>query len=349
MTHIEPSNLALFWAGVIAVAILVYVILDGFDLGVGVLFGTTRQARLRSQMIAAISPFWDGNETWLVVIGASLYAAFPVAYAVFMPAFYIPVLLLLLGLIFRGVAFEFRNRSARGLWDVGFFVGSTIVAFVQGAAVGAMIRGIPVVNHQYAGGSFEWLRPLPVLCGIGLVLGYALLGAGWLILKSEGALQVWAWKRLPWLAGAALAVVCAAFFVALGDRDRISGALHERTWGLVFPFIGLLAIYFLFLSLRLRPQALPFAMTVLFFVASFLTLAVMFWPYMIPYEITVANAAAPEASLSFLFWGAGVFVLPAIAIYTAAVYWLFRGKVRSGYDAAFSGDSEMGHRSSRVV
>ena len=331
MTHIEPSNLALFWAGVIAVAIMVYVILDGFDLGVGVLFGTTRQARLRSQMIAAISPFWDGNETWLVVIGASLYAAFPVAYAVFMPAFYIPVLLLLLGLIFRGVAFEFRNRSARGLWDVGFFVGSTIVAFVQGAAVGAMIRGIPVVNHQYAGGPFEWLRPLPVLCGIGLVLGYVLLGAGWLILKSEGALQVWAWKRLPWLAGAALAVVCAAFFVALGDRDRISGALHERTWGLVFPFIGLLAIYFLFLSLRLRPQALPFAMTVLFFVAAFLTLAVMFWPYMIPYEITVANAAAPEASLSFLFWGAGLFVLPVIAIYTATVYWLFRGKLRIGY------------------
>jgi cytochrome bd ubiquinol oxidase subunit II len=148
-----------------------------------------------------------------------------------------------------------------------------------------------------------------------------------------------------WLAGAALAVVCSAFFIALGDRDRISGALHERTWGLVFPFIGLLAIYFLFLSLRLRPQALPFAMTVLFFVAAFLTLAVMFWPYMIPYEITVANAAAPEASLSFLFWGAGVFVLPAIAIYTAAVYWLFRGKVRSGYEAACSSDSEMGHRS----
>ena len=261
MTTLEPSNLALFWAGVIAVAILVYVILDGFDLGVGVLFGTTRQALLRSQMLAAISPFWDGNETWLVVIGASLFAAFPVVYAVFMPAFYISVLLLLLGLIFRGVAFEFRSRSARGLWDVGFFIGSTVVAFVQGAAVGTMIRGIPVVNHQYAGGSFEWLRPLPMLCGIGLVLGYALLGAGWLILKTEGALQDWAWKRIPWLAGAALAVVCVAFFVALGDRDRIGGALHERTWGLVFPFIGLLAIYFLFLSLRLRPQALPFAMT----------------------------------------------------------------------------------------
>jgi cytochrome bd ubiquinol oxidase subunit II len=126
-----------------------------------------------------------------------------------------------------------------------------------------MIRGIPVVNNQYAGDSFEWLRPLPIVCGIDLVLGYTLLGAGWLILRSEGALQAWAWKRIPWLAGAALAEVCAAFIIALGDRDRISGALHERTWGLVFPFIGLLAIYFIFLSLRLRPQALPFTMTLL--------------------------------------------------------------------------------------
>jgi cytochrome d ubiquinol oxidase subunit II len=166
-----------------------------------------------------------------------------------------------------------------------------------------------------------------MLCGIGLVLGYALLGAGWLILKSEGALQDWAWKRIPWLAGAA----CAAYIIALGGRDRISGALHEHMWGLVFPFIGFLAIYFIFLSVRLRPKALPFTMTVLFIVAAILTLAVMFWPYMIPYEITVANAAAPESSLSFLFWGAGPFVLPAIAINTATVYRLFGGKLRSGY------------------
>jgi cytochrome bd ubiquinol oxidase subunit II len=253
MTHIEPSSMALFWAGVIAVAIMVYMILDGFDLGVGVLFGTTRRAPLRSQMVAAISPFWNGNETWLVVVGASLFAAFPVVYTVFLSAFYIPVLLLLLALIFRGVAFEFRNRGAAGgLWDWGFFIGSTVAAFVQGATAGAMIRGIPVVNNQYAGDSFEWLRLLPMVCGIGLVLGYALLGAGWLILKSEGALQDWAWKRIPWLAGAALAVVCVAFIIVLGDRDRISGALHERKWGLVFPFIGLLAIYFIFLSLRRR-------------------------------------------------------------------------------------------------
>src|SRR6516162_5513335 len=154
MIEAEPSSLALFWAGVIAVAIMVYVILDGFDLGIGILFGVPENEARRDGMIATIAPFWDGNETWLIVIGASLFAAFPTAYAVFLPAFYIPVLLLLFGLIFRGVAFEFRYRGQRKFWDGAFFVGSIVAAFVQGAAVGAMIRGIPVADGQYVGGSF---------------------------------------------------------------------------------------------------------------------------------------------------------------------------------------------------
>ena len=193
----EPSSLALFWAGVIVVAILVYVILDGFDLGVGILFGVAENEARRDAMLATISPFWDGNETWLVVIGASLFAAFPMVYSIFLPAFYIPVLLMLFGLIFRGVAFEFRYRGARKFWDGGFFLGSIVVAFVQGAAVGAMIRGIPVADGQYAGSPFIWLAPLPVLTGIGLVLGYALLGAGWLVMKSESELREWARERIP--------------------------------------------------------------------------------------------------------------------------------------------------------
>jgi cytochrome bd ubiquinol oxidase subunit II len=332
MSAVEPSNLALFWAGIIVVAILVYVILDGFDLGVGILFGTTDEAPLRDEMMAAISPFWDGNETWLVIIGASLFAAFPVVYAVFLPAFYIPVLLLLFGLIFRGVAFEFRHAGGGALWDRGFFVGSAVAAFVQGAAVGAMIRGIPVVDNQYAGGAFEWLRPLPVLTGIGLVLGYALLGAGWLTLKSEGVLRDWAWRRIPWLAGAVLVVLAVAIAAAFIERARMMGSLYlGRPWGLVFPVIGLVAMYGIFVSVRRRRDGWPFALTAVFFVAALLSLAVMFWPYMIPYTITVGNAAAPEKSLSFLFWGAGVFILPVIAIYTGLVYWLFRGKLRKGY------------------
>jgi cytochrome d ubiquinol oxidase subunit II len=341
-TTVEPSSLALFWAAVIAMAIMIYVILDGFDLGVGILFGTTKSEPLRHEMMAAISPFWDGNETWLVVVGASLFAAFPVVYAVFLPAFYLPVLLLLLGLIFRGVAFEFRYRGkAGGLWDWGFFIGSALVAFVQGAAVGAMIRGIHVVNNQYAGGPFEWLRAFPVVCGIGLALGYALLGAGWLVLKSEGPLLDWAWRRIPWLSGATTLTLGVAFFIALGDRDRIGGMLHDRSWGLVFPLIGLAAMAGEFASVRRRREAWPFVCTVLFFVSAFLTLAVMFWPFMIPYEITIGSAAAPEASLSFLFWGAGLFVLPVILIYTGTVYWLFRGKLRPSdrYDGQNAADA----------
>ena len=327
MIAAEPSSLALFWVGVIAFAILVYVILDGLDLGVGVLFSVAENEARRDAMLATISPFWDGNETWLVVIGASLFAAFPMVYSVFLPAFYIPVLLLLFGLIFRGVAFEFRYRGAKAFWDGSFCLGSIVAAFVQGAAVGAMIRGVPVAKGQYAGGAFEWLAPLPVLTGIGLVFGYALLGASWIVLKSDGELRDWARRRIPGLALTLLGVLIVAFDAALAERERIGTDLTDRLWGLMFPGLGLLAMAGVLISVRERSDSAPFAMTVLFFIASFLTLAVLFWPYMIPYQVTVADAAAPEKSLSFLFWGA-VVVLPVIVIYTAVVYWVFRGKLR---------------------
>jgi cytochrome d ubiquinol oxidase subunit II len=331
MTGAEPTALALFWAAVIALSIAIYVILDGFDLGVGILFGTTTDPHFRDHMVESIAPFWDGNETWLVVIGAGLFAAFPVVYAVFLPAFYMPVLLLLFGLIFRGVAFEFRIRgTAGGLWDTGFWLGSAVAAFVQGAAVGAMIRGIPVENNQFAGGAMDWLAPLPVLTGIGLVLGYALLGAAWLVLKSEGAFRDWARARIPWLALAVLVVLAIAFFEALRERAIAEIDLENRPWGLIFPLIGILALGGVVLSTRRGHDVRPFLLTTVFFIASFLTLAVMFWPYMIPYSITVGDAAAPESSLAFLFWGAGVFILPVVAIYTGVVYWIFRGKVVRG-------------------
>jgi cytochrome d ubiquinol oxidase subunit II len=327
----EPSSLALFWAAVIAGAILIYVILDGFDLGVGILFGTTGEEARRARMMEAIAPFWDGNETWLVVIGAGLFAAFPDVYAVFLGAFYIPVLLLLFGLIFRGIAFEFRFRSERmrAVWDQGFFLGSTVAAFVQGAAIGAMMRGIPVVNGQYGGGSFGWLHPFPILTGIGLVLGYALLGAGWLVLKSDGELRDWAYRRIPWLAGGVLAILFLAFSLTFDYSILARSNLH-RIGGIVFPAIGVLALLGALIGAHKRRDGLPFAMTGLFFLAAYLTLGVMFWPYMIPYTITVADAAAPDASLEFLFYG-GIFVLPVIAVYTIGVYWVFRGKVGKGY------------------
>jgi len=236
----EPSNLALFWAAVLACSILLYVFLDGFDLGVGVLFGTTRSEAHRVRMMDTIAPFWDGNETWLVVIGAGLFAAFPDVYAVFLSAFYFPVLLLLFGLIFRGIAFEFRFRTERmrAVWDWGFFLGSTVVTFVQGAAIGAIMRGIPVVNGQYAGGPFGWLHPFAILTGLGLVLGYALLGAGWLVLKSDGELRAWAYRRIRWLAAGVFAVLFLAFTVTFDYRVLARSNLDARPWALVFPVVG---------------------------------------------------------------------------------------------------------------
>src|SRR5215470_6873069 len=332
----DPSSLALFWVGVLGTAVLLYVILDGFDLGVGVLFGTTGNEAHRARMMATIAPFWDGNETWLVVIGAGLFAAFPDAYAVLLSAFYFPVLLMLFGLIFRGIAFEFRYRSERmrPLWDWGFFLGSAVVAFAQGAAVGAMMRGIPITNGQYIGGPFGWLHPFAILTGIGLVLGYALLGASWLVLKSKGELRDWACRRVPWLAVGVLAVLFLAFSVTFDHSIFARSNLSARPWGLVFPAIGMLALIGILVGARSGRDGVPFAMTCLLFVAAFLSLGVMFWPYMIPYSLTVAAAAAPEASLSFLFWGAGLFVLPVIGAYTAVVYWMFRGKQRKGYTPA---------------
>jgi cytochrome bd ubiquinol oxidase subunit II len=329
----EPSSLSVFWAGVIAFAIVMYVLLDGFDLGVGILFGTTRAVEHRQDMINTIAPFWDGNETWLVVIGASLFAAFPVVYAVFLSAFYIPVLLLLVGLIFRGIAFEFRGRSKQLLafWDRGFFIGSTVVAFVQGAAIGAMMRGIPVVDGQYSGTAFGWVHPFSIFTGLGMVLGYALLGACWLVLKSEGTLRDWAYARIPRLAVAVLVVLGLAFTIAVTvDAGAVGQSnLQARQWGLIFPVVGVAALIGVIASARARRDHLPFALTILFFLAAYLTLGVMAWPYMIPYSVTVANAAAPDASLKFLLFG-GVVVLPVIIAYTIGVYWVFRGKIRRG-------------------
>ena len=330
----EATNLAVFWAAVIALSILMYVILDGFDLGVGILFGFTRDATNRVQMLNTIAPFWDGDETWLVIIGASLFAAFPAVYAVFLGAFYIPVLLMLFGLIFRGIAFEFRQRTEHTLWlwDWGLFIGSTVVAFVQGAAVGAMMRGIPVVNGHFAGHTFDWVHPFPILTGVGLVLGYALLGAGWIVYKSEGELRDWAYARIPWLVVAVFVVLALAFTVAVTfDAGAIAQSnLRARGWGLAFPVISVAALIGVIVNARARRDNLPFHLTTLFFLAAYLTLGVMFWPYMVPYSLTVANAAAPDASLGFFFFG-GVIVLPMILIYTMGVYRVFRGKRHHGY------------------
>jgi cytochrome bd ubiquinol oxidase subunit II len=331
----DASWLPIFWAALIAFAILVYVLLDGFDLGVGILFGTTGDEVYRRRMMSAIAPVWDGNETWLIVVGASLFGAFPMIYAIFLPAFYLPVALLLFALIFRGVAFEFRYRTERmrWLWDGGFFLGSVIAAFVQGAAIGTMVQELPVVGGQYAGGSFDWVNAFSILCGIGLVVGYALLGASWLVLKTSGSLQDWAYERVGWLLIGVLVFLVLAFVFAIATDLRVMDRWAESPWLIVFPAIGALATYALFSGWRnRRSDWLPYAMTAVIFVTAFLTLAGSFWPYMIPFSVTIEDAAAPPQSLSFMFYGAGLVVFPVILIYTGVVYWIFRGKVRDEVD-----------------
>ena len=331
----DAAWLPTFWAGLIAFSILVYVLLDGFDLGVGILFGTTANEQHRRRMMAAIAPVWDGNETWLILVGASLFGAFPVIYAIFLPAFYLPVALLLFALIFRGVAFEFRSRTERmrWLWDWGFFLGSLIAAFVQGAAIGTMVQELPIVDGRYAGGAFEWVSAFSILCGAGLVVGYALLGASWLVLKTSGSLRDWAYDRVGWLLFGVLAFLAAAFVFALASQLRVMDRWLESPWLIVFPIIGGIASIVLYRCWRDRhADLLPYAMSAVIFLAAFLTLAGSFWPYMIPFSVTIEQAAAPHASLAFMFYGAGLVVFPIVLVYTAATYWIFRGKVKDQAD-----------------
>jgi cytochrome d ubiquinol oxidase subunit II len=322
------DTLILFWVTVLAFAILVYGLLDGFDLGVGMLFGLTRKDDDRGAMMAAIAPSWDGNETWLILIGTILFGAFSQIYAVLLAAFYIPILLMLIGLIFRGVAFEFRHHASakmRPYWDLGFWVGSGVVAFVQGAALGTMIVGIPVTNRLYAGGSFVWLKPFPILSGLGLMLGYALLGACWLVMRGEDALRprALAWGRRA-AVGMAIILFVSAVLTFVLRLEAWNGGL-ERPWVWVLPVIWAGLMVMLVKALRVDERSRrPFILAALSFVSAFTFLAATFWPWMVPGSITVAAAASPEASLRFMFWGAGLFALPVIIIYTIVIYRIFR-------------------------
>jgi len=325
----DAYSLSVFWASLIAFSILFYVILDGYDLGVGILFGTTQDARFRDRMMAAISPFWDGNESWLILIGAGLFAAFPMVYSIFLSAFYLPIALMLIALIFRGVAFEFRHHAGRFqvLWDRGFFLGSLLAAFVQGAAIGRMAEGLPVKAGQYAGTSFDWLTPFSVFCGGGLIIGYALLGAGWVVMKTEGDVREWAYARVRWLLIAVLAVLVTVLLWVLGSQADVRNRWLTDIWISVFPLIIAMAASILWTGAKRRIDWVPYGMAVIVFASAFAALEASFWPYMIPYSVTIAQAAAPLESLRFLFYGAGVVLFPLILFYTGMVYWIMRGKV----------------------
>ena len=314
--------MVLFWIFVLAVATLLYVLLDGFDLGVGIIFGFTRDEARRQVMLSAVEPVWDGNETWLVVTAVVLWGAFPVVYATLLSAFYLPLLVMLSGLILRGVAFEFRDKTERmrWVWDTAFAGGSLVATFIQGMTVGALVEGLPIDGGQYAGGDFGWLSPFALLCGVGLTLGYSLLGAAWLVRKSDGEMRDAVYRLIPALAIGLLIFLVAVFAYALAENLQILRRWLERPYLFAFPAIGALAAILLAHSIQRRNDARPFTMVAIIFASAFGTLAISFWPYMIPFSITVYEAAAPHASLAFMFWGEGLFVFPLMLVYAAVSY-----------------------------
>jgi len=324
-------DLAFIWAGLIAFAVLVYVILDGFDLGIGILYPFARSEKDRDMMMNTVAPVWDGNETWLVLGGGGLFAVFPLAYAIIMPALYMPITLMLLALVFRGVSFEYRWRTVRwkGFWNYAFFGGSIVAAFTQGIALGALVQGIKVSGRAYAGGWFDWLTPFSILTGCAVVVGYALLGATWLVLKTQGDLNV-QMRRYAWWLGAGTLGLIGIVSLITPFLDPI---YFERWFNLpgslvsmVVPVVMLGLIWAFFTSLNDGKDLQPFLSALGFFVLSFVGIGISFYPMMVPPSLTIWQVAAPDSSLAFALVGA-VILIPIILAYTAYAYWVFRGKI----------------------
>lgn len=335
-------DLPTIWAVLIAVAVFLYVALDGFDLGVGILFPFAKGARERDQMQASIAPVWDGNETWLVLGGGGLFAAFPKAYAAIMPALYLPIILMLIALIFRGVAFEFRHHGrGRGkrYWTFAFSAGSIVAAVAQGLVLGGFIQGMAIENGAFVGGDFDWLTPFSLLVAASLVAGYALLGACWLVFKAEGELYE---RARNWVKQLALLTALAMGAVSLGTLG-VDPRVTER-WGLTMtsvdwskfsalaplPLAALVICAALWRRWKGAPHVLPYVLAVGLFLIGYLGLAFSLWPYIVPFAMTPQDAAAADNALELMLWGAGP-MLPIILAYTAYVYWIFRAKV--GADA----------------
>jgi cytochrome d ubiquinol oxidase subunit II len=331
-------DLPTIWAGLIALAVFMYVVMDGFDLGIGILFPFTRSVADRDTMMNSVAPVWDGNETWLVLGGGGLFAAFPLAYSILMPALYLPVLIMLLALILRGVAFEFRfqgRHHGRRLWTVLFSAGSITAALAQGLILGGFIQGVTVHASRFAGGPFDWLTPYTLLVACGLVVGYALLGATWLVLKTESELHGDARRWAGFAAGGAAALLAAVSIATLFVHPQVAAR-----WGLTgagfdwskflplspIPLVGLAGLIAIALGLRAKSHWLPFLGAFLIYLSGYIGLAVGFAPHIVPYAVTYEEAAAPANAQMLMLVGALV-ALPLILGYTAWVYWVFRGKV----------------------
>ena len=320
------------WTLVLGLGVFLYVLLDGFDLGVGILYGFAPDRDARNRVMNSIAPIWDGNETWLVLGGIALLAAFPLAFAIILPAVYFPILVMLLALIFRGVAFEFRYRDAehRTFWDHAFNYGSVIGAFAQGIVLGAFIQGFQTEGRRFAGGSFDCFTPFSLLTGLALVFGYALLGSGWLILKTEGPLQDWARALGRWaLVGVLIGIAAVSLWTPFAKPGI---AARWFSWPNIVilapvPIVTALIAFWVWRSLNNRSEAAPFIGAVFLFVMSYLGIAISLFPLIVPYKFTLWDAASSPATQAFLLVGT-LFLLPVILLYTGWSYWVFRGKVR---------------------
>jgi cytochrome d ubiquinol oxidase subunit II len=329
-------DLTIIWAFIIAFAVAAYVVMDGFDLGIGILFPRFKVGKERDMAMNSIAPVWDGNETWLVMGGGGLLAAFPLAYAIVLPALYAPLIAMLLGLVFRGVAFEFRWRDPahRQFWDVSFCAGSIIAALSQGIVLGALLQGITVEGRAYAGGWWDWLTPFSLTTGVSVVVGYALLGASWLIWKTEGPLHEQARRMArPLLLGLLLAIALVSAWTPFLE------AQYYRRWfewpGVLaaaqMPLLVTIAAIFTWRAIGRGRDWMPFLLSLALFGLTMIGLGISIWPDVVPGAVTIWEAAAPERSQIFMLIGAGV-LIPIILGYTVWAYWVFRGKVdETGY------------------
>lgn len=328
-------DLPVVWAVIIAFGLMMYVVMDGFDLGIGILFPFVRDRDERDVMVNTVAPVWDGNETWLVLGGAALMAAFPLAYAIILSALYLPLVLMLLGLIWRGVAFEFRfkaDQHHRAFWDKAFTGGSYVATFFQGVSLGAFLNGFQVENGAYAGGALDWLTPFSLFTGLGLLVAYALLGSTWLIIKTEGALH----DRMVTLARPITLLLLAIIGVVSLWTPFAHPAIAERWFSfpniILFspvPVLVLLSGWLILRSLQGTPHGGPFLLALFLLFLGYSGLGISLWPNIIPPDISIREAAAPPQSMGFALVGA-LFIIPIILAYTAWSYYVFRGKVKIG-------------------
>jgi len=326
-------DLVPIWTLIVGASVFFYVLLDGFDLGVGMLYGLAPDTRSRNTIMNSIAPIWDGNETWLVMGGIGLLAAFPLAFAIIIPAVYFPILVMLLALVFRGVAFEFRFRDAehKTFWDHAFCYGSAVATFAQGIVLGSFVQGFEVTGREFSGTSFDFLTPFSLLIGLALIFGYGLLGAGWLVLKTEGEVQAAARRHGRFCL---IGVIVAVGIVSLWT-PYMSQTIAERwfTWpNIAFlapvPVLTAILAVITWRAFDGTAEALPFIGGMGLFVLSFLGIAISLFPMIVPGHFTLWEAASSESTQAFLLVGT-LFLLPVILMYTAWSYWVFRGKVRA--------------------